>query len=535
MRRISECLKQPEFRRLLNEYAEAMQSPEAKQEEEAYLRQLEEESAEGGARQLQILLPRPAFCVKCRTRDGAKVYINVCASDKIAVFTEDRSADSANALWHVPLSIGKPRTESDKRGRAAETFDAVFHPTTVRLADDSRRFMCFLIEICVEHINEGYHRTLTPEFKRMGKVASKGQPPAQSVRVTAADATATAGTLGTATGAPLTTIDLLPRRPPVPKPSAANTAQPSKPNPLPAPPDPTASPAVPIAAPPDAPAQPPSSPAWVQPDYDLVHRGDVSVSDAWVAREDLQRRLPRELLLRVKLPLMASASEADGLEVFEGRVVLRSAKWRYRLDVQLPFLVDDEKCAAKFDKHTRELTLRMPVKINAPSARHRQFLMDKAAERAEFTQEARAQAQAEAAAQEVDDVLQDPGQPHPPSPPQPPSFSKGESPGTTALEPRVENAFASDPPAAIEDSCDNKEGEKSAVIDSRPLAASTPAPTTHQIFPLAPGPPSAENDGEAQCLEARLELQREAERRERALEEAEALIPLRCRLLFEID
>lgn len=31
------------------------------------------------------------------------------------------------------------------------------------------------------------------------------------------------------------------------------------------------------------------------------------------------------------------------------------------------------------------------------------------------------------------------------------------------------------------------------------------------------------------------ELQREAERRERALEEAEALIPLRCRLLFEID
>lgn len=41
----------------------------------------------------------------------------------------------------------------------------------------------------------------------------------------------------------------------------------------------------------------------------------------------------------------------------------------------------------------------------------RQFLMDKAAERAEFTQEARAQAQAEAAAQEVDDVLLDPGQP----------------------------------------------------------------------------------------------------------------------------
>lgn len=53
--------------------------------------------------------------------------------------------------------------------------------------------------------------------------------------------------------------------------------------------------------------------------------------------------------------------------------------------------------------------------------------------------------------------------------------------GPTALEPRDQNAVEADPPAVIEASFENKDDEKSAVIDPRPSAASTPAPTTHQV------------------------------------------------------
>ena len=47
-------------------------------------------------------------------------------------------------------------------GKEIETYDAVFHPKTVQLANDSQKFMCFLVEISVEHINEGYQKTLLP-------------------------------------------------------------------------------------------------------------------------------------------------------------------------------------------------------------------------------------------------------------------------------------------------------------------------------------------------------------------------------------
>ncbi len=47
-------------------------------------------------------------------------------------------------------------------GVEVETYDAVFHPKTVQLANDSPKFMCFLVEICVEHINEGYQKSLVP-------------------------------------------------------------------------------------------------------------------------------------------------------------------------------------------------------------------------------------------------------------------------------------------------------------------------------------------------------------------------------------
>lgn len=66
----------------------------------------------------------------------------------------------------------------------------------------------------------------------------------------------------------------------------------------------------------------------------------LKISDTFVSRS----RIPTDSSsANCALPLnkgppphfvsQASASEADGLEVFEGRVVLRSAKWRYRLDV----------------------------------------------------------------------------------------------------------------------------------------------------------------------------------------------------------
>eukprot|EP00668_Euglena_longa_P046267 GGOE01061951.1.p1 GENE.GGOE01061951.1~~GGOE01061951.1.p1 ORF type:complete len:555 (+),score=184.50 GGOE01061951.1:126-1667(+) len=376
-------MEKPEFRKLLNEYFEAMQDPETKKEEEEYLKQLEREAEEGNY-QLQILIPESAFCVKCRNKAREKVYINICTSDKVEIFREDYTGQSRNATWNIPLSIGKPRSEVDKHGKAIETYDAVFHPKTVQLANDSQKFMCFLVEICVEHINEGYQKSLVPEFRRLAKVVSKGKPSAQSIRVKSDDPAASPVSMpGLDAAANVSTINMLPSCAPKPKAEAPahgafHPPIPSEPVPVP---KPKAKPkaTVQCAAPP---------PQWVQPDYALVHRGEVSLGDAWNEREDLKRRLPKELVLTVQLPLMVSSNEADSLEITESRVFLKSDKRMYYLDLQLPFPVDEDKCSAKFDKNKRVLTVAMGVR---PPSRPdvQRLLEEKEKEKAEFSEEAR--------------------------------------------------------------------------------------------------------------------------------------------------
>eukprot|EP00667_Euglena_gracilis_P007535 EG_transcript_7605 len=389
LQRIADCMEKPEFRKLLNEYFEAMQDPETKKEEEEYLKQLEREAEEGNY-QLQILIPQPAFCVKCRNKAREKVYINICSSDKVEVFREDYTGQSRNATWNIPLSIGKPRSEMDKHGKAIETYDAVFHPKTVQLANDSPKFMCFLVEICVEHINDGYQKSLVPEFRRLAKVVSKGKPAAQSIRVKTDDPAASPVAVPGLGAAPnVSTINMLPSRAPKPnaKPPTNDVLHPPMPTESATEPQPKAPPkgTIPSATPP---------PQWVQPDYTLVHRGEVSLGDAWGEREDLKRHLPKELVLTIKLPLMVSSSEADALEITESRVFLKSDKHMYYLDLQLPFAVDEDKCSAKFDKNKRVLTVTMGVR---PQSRpeYQKLVQEREKEKAAFSEEARKLAEEE--------------------------------------------------------------------------------------------------------------------------------------------
>mmetsp|Transcript_90763 Transcript_90763/g.157400 ORF Transcript_90763/g.157400 Transcript_90763/m.157400 type:complete len:534 (-) Transcript_90763:1047-2648(-) len=389
---IAKCMEKPEFRELLGEYLNSMNDPETKKEEEEYLKQLEREAAEGNYT-MQILLPEPAFCVKCRNKAREKVYINICHSEKIEMFREDYTGNARGAMWNVPLSVGKPRMETDKKNKEIETYDAVFHPKTVQLANDSPKFMCFLVEICVEHINEGYQKSLVPEFQRLSGIQSIGKPAAQTIRIKSDDPNASPVCLPGVNTNNLNTINMLPRRngedkgapvmPPPPKEAKPKPKPKAKPKPKGV----------------TEKAGTPPTPQWKQPNYTIVHRGEICLGDAWNAKEDLKRRLPKELVVRIDLPLMGAASEADTLDVTEKKIFLQSKKHSYYLDLQLPFPIDEEQSGAKFDKSKRILTLTLPVK--PPHRPDLQALLEKRQkEDADFRKEAAAQ---EAERQKEDD------------------------------------------------------------------------------------------------------------------------------------
>ncbi|KAH9589432.1 PIH1 [Trypanosoma melophagium] len=228
LRTIQEKMQDPKFVQLFHEYMKSMEDPETRREEEAYLQQVEREAKEGGDYSFDFVFPTPGFVVELlepstsynvsqRSRgsdkekekkkksqsSSARVYVNMCSSEKIDPFTEETTTDNQKSNWHVPVSVSKPRTElfseeivsfrnekaqgegddnDDEKKEAVVVYDAVFHPRTLQLADRSDRFCCFLVNIAVEHINTGYNDRHGFEFRRLpSRIRSVGTPQNQTI------------------------------------------------------------------------------------------------------------------------------------------------------------------------------------------------------------------------------------------------------------------------------------------------------------------------------------------------------------------
>lgn len=102
---------------------------------------------------------------------------------------------------------------------------------------------------------------------------------------------------------------------------------------------------------------------YCTPKYTIKHRHDVDLSEYTNELDaKLNRTKPRELVVDIELPLLNSSNECQ-LDVTENTVFLLSerAGAKYRLNINLPFNVNDKDGTAKFDTDTRRLTVVLPV------------------------------------------------------------------------------------------------------------------------------------------------------------------------------
>ena len=98
------------------------------------------------------------------------------------------------------------------------------------------------------------------------------------------------------------------------------------------------------------------------PEYAVVHRGEMDLSEHWGdvghnLRQSHQR--PRELVVKVKLGALKSAKGVD-LDVTVRKVEL-GYTGKYKLDLTLPFDVYQDQGRARFDKATTTLEVTLPV------------------------------------------------------------------------------------------------------------------------------------------------------------------------------
>ena len=110
--------------------------------------------------------PLPGFVVKTKdaSRDGRKVFINVCQHEDIKNFSkrvqlmEDGTEQEGLS---VPCSVGPPRPIKDKAGKPAVVFDVIVNPAVIKEAtgDVTGSSRHWLVEIGMDRIDGKYKGT----------------------------------------------------------------------------------------------------------------------------------------------------------------------------------------------------------------------------------------------------------------------------------------------------------------------------------------------------------------------------------------
>ena len=143
-------------------------------EYEMLVKELQEKEAakgggKGGGQQGEQVTPTPGFVAKTRsaTRQGAKVFINVCSSEHVdapAPVESGEDASSEEVQMRIPLSLGPPREDLDKNGDVCTVYDVVFHPDAVEGALKEAEFRSFVMQLTVHQIEQKYKDEVSLEM-----------------------------------------------------------------------------------------------------------------------------------------------------------------------------------------------------------------------------------------------------------------------------------------------------------------------------------------------------------------------------------
>ncbi|XP_055327365.1 PIH1 domain-containing protein 1-like [Paramacrobiotus metropolitanus] len=109
------------------------------------------------------VIPEPGMCIKMKTTDGKKVFINVCFSEKVPPLDQDLTeADLAERLqssaesMRIPMSVGDPHDEVDHSGEPCRVYDIVVHPSLYQKIEKSELFYHFFISVGMEALENKF-------------------------------------------------------------------------------------------------------------------------------------------------------------------------------------------------------------------------------------------------------------------------------------------------------------------------------------------------------------------------------------------
>ncbi|XP_076442629.1 protein kintoun-like [Babylonia areolata] len=350
LKRIGDALKDEKFREMFCEYAQEISDPENRRRYEEEIAQMERERG----MDVTFIRPEPGYVLKTSVNGEKKAFINISKSDKIDKPSAERKQNDqgkSGLMWHIPHSFAPPREDHDKQKNRCQVYDFVVHPDTYRMAESNARFKKLVEDTAMDGIEKQFQVKIDRKNVKQPKMQFKGVPSATVIRNrNSAGPQTGVDTSGLLKDMPYPYDDKSTQEKMKEREQRVAREQEKNKNG-------------------DGSGQTDiKKDGAAVPNYTIIHRSDLDMQEYRNAPDSKPSTRPRELVIKIELPLLKSAAQAN-LDIFEQRLSLESSPpAAYKLDLTLPYPVDDSKGNAKFDKQKRTLVVTLPVvPVDLPS------------------------------------------------------------------------------------------------------------------------------------------------------------------------
>lgn len=169
---IQDAMRNKKFRDLLAEYCDEIRDPANQQLYQKEMTQLEKERGYD----VTFINPKGGYVIKTSVAGDRKAFINICSNDNIA--KPSHKVDIVNGRrgmnWQVPYSIIPPRNDFDHNKQRCVIYDVVFHPDTLRMAAVNKQFRDLVNKTAFEGLQRTYNIHLDSNNFRFTKTEYRG-------------------------------------------------------------------------------------------------------------------------------------------------------------------------------------------------------------------------------------------------------------------------------------------------------------------------------------------------------------------------
>ncbi|XP_045784663.1 protein kintoun [Maniola jurtina] len=346
---IQDAMKSKKFRELLSEYCDEIRDPANQAIYQKEMTQLEKERGYD----VTFINPKAGYVIKTSVAGDRKAFINICSNenvDKPSCRVEDQNGQKG-MNWQLPYTIIPPREDFDHKRQRCVIYDVVFHPDTLRMAEVNKRFRELVNNTAFDGLQKTYNIHFDSNNCRFPKSYYKGMTTPAVIRKEDPNFKPPTDEEENEQITPEIMEKLYPQhmypeaKEPVEEQYKKELEQHRK-----------------KAKNSKKEFSHASDNGYTVPKYVIKQQKNVDLQDFTYQKDSKQyAAMPSHIVVEINLPLLSSTKDCV-LDVREKSLSLISEKpAKYKLNLTLPYAVNDECGNAKFDKSKHTLIVSLPV------------------------------------------------------------------------------------------------------------------------------------------------------------------------------